>query len=293
MQLLYKAVYSAPLNGLITAFCKNILNGKVQVPPSGIMTFRTDDGTEVKLSTNQTCHVTKVAYYEGYKNYEYTDFFLRLIKSQKTFFDIGCNIGYYSILGALHNPELKVYAFDPSPGPFHYLKENIRLNGLEARVFASEIAISDSDGQTEFSIAANPKYTYLKFNSLGGGGHISTVRNSALTMKKQVTTQKLDTFVRKNSIPRIDIIKMDTENSEHMVIRGGLETIKSQQPIIITEVFSSEMSTLVEEAIQGLGYSLYLLDDNHPVRIDSLTSGLENRIHNILLVPPDKAGQVF
>ncbi len=289
LQAVYQALYSSALNPLVRGFCKNVLGGEVEIPPSGIMRFTTSQGKEVVLDTNQTCHVTKVVYYHGYQNYEYSEFFLKLIAEAKTFFDVGANIGYYAMLAAKHNPGIQVYAFDPSPGPFHYLKRNIALNGLEGRVHAYDLALSDSNGQVTFSIAATPKYKYLKFNTLGGGGHISEVRDSNLTMKLDVRTQTLDAFVAEHNITSLDLMKMDAENAEHLILQGGMQTIGRFRPVIITEVFSAEMAQLIETRIANDNYLLFDLDGNQPKRIQRLTQDLGQGISNVLLVPQERA----
>jgi len=46
----------------------------------------------------------------------------------KTFYDIGANIGYYSLLGATINEDLIVVGFEPATGPAYYFKENIKIN---------------------------------------------------------------------------------------------------------------------------------------------------------------------
>lgn len=289
MQLLYRILYSPAINPLVRLFCKYVLGGSVQIPPSGVMRFTTSSGKEVVMDTNQTCHVTKVVYYEGYQNYEYSEFFLKIIGNFKCFFDVGSNIGYYSLLAAKQNPDIQIHAFDPSPGPFFYLQKNIALNSLEGRVHAYDLALSDSNGEVTFSIAANPKYTYLKFNSLGGGGHISEVRDSNLTMKKGVRTQTLDSFVQEHNIQALDIMKMDAENAEHLILQGGMQSIARFRPVIITEVFSHEMAELIESRIANDNYVLYNLEGNTPRRIQRLTQDLSSGISNVLLVPAEKA----
>ena len=288
MQVFYKLLYSSALNPLVIFFCKYILRGAVQIPPSGVLSFTTSAGKEVKLETNQTCHVTKHVYYEGYDSYEYSELFIKIIKNFSSFFDVGSNIGYYSVLAATHNPAINVYAFDPSPGPYHYLQKNIALNGISNQVKAYDTALSDENGEVVFSIAAVQKYSYLQFNNLGGSGHISALRDTALTQKKTVKTETLDHFIERNTIEAFDIMKMDAENAEHLILQGGAKAIAKYRPVIFTEVFSEEMADLLEQTLLNLDFTVYNLNGSTPKRIQSLKTDLGSGINNIVLVPAEK-----
>lgn len=293
MQAIYKILYSTPVNAIVRGICKNMLGSKIQIPPSGIISFTTSQGKEINLKTNPTCFVTKEVYYKGYQAYEYSEYFLSLVKKFNTFLDIGSNIGYFSVLAAKHNPTIKVFAFDPSPGPFHYLKENIILNKIENQVSALDLALSNENGEVVFSIAANPKYSYLKFNSLGGGGHISSVRDTSLTMQKKVRTQTLDSFVEDYGMTDLGLIKMDAENAEHLILQGGIKSIQKFRPVIITEVFSKEMAELIQQEIVQNNYSLYKLNTNTPEKIQSLIADLNDEINNVMMVPAEKESSLL
>jgi hypothetical protein len=46
-------------------------------------------------------------FWNGHRNFEYTDIFIKLIKKVHVFYDIGANIGYYPLLAKKENPEIK------------------------------------------------------------------------------------------------------------------------------------------------------------------------------------------
>ncbi|WP_373517768.1 hypothetical protein, partial [Pricia sp.] len=87
------------------------------------------------LRTNQTSYLTRELFWKKAENFEYTTIFIGLIAKVTTFFDVGANIGYYSILGCKINPSLTVYAFEPSIGVMIYMRENLKINNLLDKVF--------------------------------------------------------------------------------------------------------------------------------------------------------------
>lgn len=46
--------------------------------------------------------------------FEYTDIFVRLIRKVEGFYDIGANIGYYSLLAASENAQITIVGFEPA-----------------------------------------------------------------------------------------------------------------------------------------------------------------------------------
>jgi FkbM family methyltransferase len=232
------------------------LPAALKIHPSGILKVNLSNGKSIRLATNQTCHVTNVLFWDGSSQYEYTEIFLHLFPKIKTFFDVGANIGYLSIMAGKTNPDIVTYSFDPSPGPYFYLTENIRINGLN-KVFPFQMALSDSNGEFSFHIAVSPKYKYLKYNSLGGSGHLSHVRENPTKHQVKVKAQTLDDFISENQINGLDLLKLDVEEAEHLVLAGGHASILKFRPIVVCEVFSSTMLQQVRQEIMIHGFRAF------------------------------------
>ena len=143
-------------------------------------------GKVLKIKTNQTNYLTYLIFWQGgYHQFEYTDIFIRLIKKVNTFYDIGANIGYYSLLAAMENEKIRVVGFEPATGPLFYFKENVRINSFN-NIKVESIALSHKEGEIEFYEIKNNKYKYLEHN-LGGEsntGSKTTGRNFVRTKYK-------------------------------------------------------------------------------------------------------------
>ena len=111
-QLIYKIIYSPDINKIIrntNKFLSGILPVKIKIPPSGVITIHNEHKKVLKIKTNQTNYLTQLIFWEGYRNFEYTDIFINLIKKVNVFYDIGSNIGYYSLLAEMENPKINIF----------------------------------------------------------------------------------------------------------------------------------------------------------------------------------------
>jgi tRNA G37 N-methylase Trm5 len=61
-------------------------------------------------------------------------------------FDVGANIGIYSLWMSKFTPEGNIHSFEPDNDNYNALKKNIELNKLEPSVHINKIGISDSTG---------------------------------------------------------------------------------------------------------------------------------------------------
>jgi len=289
LNIIYQILYHPFVNQIIRNLVKvmSFLPSKFQIPPSGVLKVDLPGLMVMKLKTNQTCHVTNVVFWLGAENYEYTQIFQSLFPKIKVFFDVGSNIGYFSIMAGKMNTNCEVYAFDPSPGPFSYLSENIKINDL-SNVQAFDLALSDKDGESSFHFAYNAKYPYLKYSSLGGSGHLSHVRNNPTHYTVHVQVVTLDQFIEKNQLRDLDLIKLDVEEAEHLVLAGSRVSIQKFRPIVVCEVFSDFMLNIIKDEIISLSYKAYLFKNQKLEEIDFNRFEGIVRIENFFFVPEEK-----
>lgn len=139
---------------------------------------------------------------------------IRSMQPNELFFDIGANIGQYSMFAAKQG--LRVHAFEPESQNFALLCRNIAINKLTDAVKAWPLAISDE-----------PSYDYLHVVAVMPGGSCNTYSKSvnyhlqpkefAFAQGSVATT--LDDFTDRYGIP--DHIKIDVDGFEHKVIAGA------------------------------------------------------------------------
>ncbi len=176
------------------------------------------------------------------------------------FFDIGAYHGIYSVLaGKKLSTTGKVYTFEPTPSHYHRIKHHLWLNRVK-NVVVEQLALSNADGTTEFHIPVSGVMTVGSLKpSLFTRGKLKTIT---------VETKRLDTYVEKQGIDRIDMIKIDVEGAEMLFFEGADFTLRKFQPLLIVEAidlacepWGYKPADLLSKIQQNYDYVLYEFDE--------------------------------
>lgn len=292
MQWIYKTIYNKHINYVlrnINFSVRNILKG-IKIPPSGILRLKTDNGL-IKMATNQTSYLTQLLFWNGYKSFEYSEIFEELCKDISSFFDIGSNIGYYSLLAVSSNPKIEVFAFEPANGPKHFLNRNIALNDFNNNIKSIDVALSNKNGIIDFYEVQSLKYKYINHN-LAGEGNTGTKKYSRNFIKNTVNTCTLSQFINDYSISNIDLIKIDTEGTEIDILESGVDFIQKSQPIIICETLFNTIEKDLEVYFSKLNYDFYKHTPKGLIRTSTLNREYDDGVRNCFFVPRSKTNLI-
>ncbi len=162
----------------------------------------------------------------NFDRYEESDALMmrQLVDPGQTMLDIGANFGWYSLNLAKWVPDLTIHAFEPIPKTYGYLQRNLELNDLK-NIRIHNFGFSNQAEQKVF-------YFYPE-----GSGNASLANLSERPDVEEVVCQirKLDEVVVKDNLA-VDFIKCDVEGAELFVFQGGIETLRDQQPLVLTEM---------------------------------------------------------
>jgi len=153
---------------------------------------------------------------------ETIDFIDQHIGGGDVFFDVGANIGVFSLYAAARHKDLRVVAFEPEFSNLHYLKENVLANGLGERIGVFGIALGDGDGLSTL---------HLQDTTPGAAVHTesrddiaTTAEGYAVTWREGIATATLDSAcAHLNMVPAA--LKIDTDGNEAKVLAGGKLTL--------------------------------------------------------------------
>ena len=166
--------------------------------------------------------------------------------SDSVLWDIGANVGIYSIYAAKRHG-ISVMAFEPSVFNLELLARNIFLNNLANDITMFPVALSDEAGPSIF-----------RMSSTALGGALSTFGQDFDQKGNKFNTRfnyhtmgvTMDDILRvwKISAPRF--IKIDVDGIEHFILRGGGETLKGVQSVMIE--IDDDFSDQAEESARYL-----------------------------------------
>lgn len=163
-------------------------------------------------------------------NYEYEKqkLFASLVRPDSVVYDVGANVGFYSLLAAKRGA--RVIACEPDPANVKLLARHIELN--RANVAIEQVAVCEREGVESFS-CGGPE------GSLGKG-------------EMQVRTIKLDSLLACYPVPTI--IKIDVEGAEWRVLEGAREILKHRPTLFLA--FDDPVNTKARgiELLASFGY---------------------------------------
>lgn len=167
------------------------------------------------------------------------------------FYDIGANIGTYSLAIGNLDSRLKVTAFEAQAQIYYMLCGTVAINGLR-NVVCKNAAVSESVGEIlEIRI---PDYT--KDGSFGSVELIKPIYSD--NQKFLFTnTEKINTLTIDSLSGDIDFIKIDVEGMEDKVLKGGREKIAAHRPVVYVEIYKTDRNFVIS-FFRDLDYVLYI-----------------------------------
>ncbi len=172
--------------------------------------------------------------YIGLMEYEDMSFVLHSLKETDNFYDIGANVGSYTLL-ASGVKRCKSFCFEPIQSTFERLIDNVNLNKIQHLVDARNIGIGDRNEILSFTNDLNTQNRVSKDSDIDNTENVDVIRLD-------------DNF--KPSIP--SIAKIDVEGFEDFVLKGGKNFFSSSNTIaLIIELNRSD----THKEILSFGFS--------------------------------------
>lgn len=215
---------------------------------------RTIQGSIMLLNLDEPL-TTRDLLRKGIHGYSVTSCFYNELKKGMIVFDIGANIGYYSLLASkIINSNSKVFAFEPNERTITLLQKNKEINAYSNIVIIPK-AISNTKGIGRL---------YLDRDSSVDDKIIDT-NEKRKTINIELTT--VDEFIEESKILP-DFIKIDVQGAEYLVFEGMKKLLHSKHPLKIISEFSArhesdKMKTFKEilKVMTELGFTIYYLKE--------------------------------
>jgi FkbM family methyltransferase len=164
---------------------------------------------------------------DGFENAERC-FVERFLQPGMTVLDIGAHHGFYTLLASKRvGPLGKTISFEPSPRERKALRLHLLLNRCR-NVAVEELALGDEDTEADL-------YVVEDFGS--GCNSLRPPDVPVGTSNLRVRVSRLDSWLAKRAVGRVDFIKLDVEGAELGVLKGASQLLQRwPRPVILAEV---------------------------------------------------------
>lgn len=185
-----------------------------------------------------------------------------------TFYDIGANIGFYSLLAArLVGEAGHIVAFEADPEVAERLREHLKRNHF------LNISVVPKAVWSESRVVSFAP-TDPKVSPDGGLGHVV---DAGAPGTSEVQAISLDDFLPTSFRP--DFLKCDVEGAEVEVFHGARRLLLECRPMVLCEMHSEENRRALLKEFAELGYNCESLDQNHILALPRQSFSLSGSPH--------------
>lgn len=229
--------------------------------------FETNYGFKLNLDLTEWIDFN-IFFFGYYEKYE-TRYFSKNIESGLTFFDVGANVGYYSLMFSAKG--FRCHSFEPVKKTFLKLLSNVELNSFNNATL-NNFGISSTCCSREINISPD------------ACGNNSLVNKFQTKQTEQITLGTLDNYCSEKNIDQIDLLKIDVEGHENEVLLGASNLLYSFK---IKQIFI-EINDVFDESIHQFLAQNY---DWYKFTKKGLSLASKNISGNALLMLKEQVGQ--
>jgi len=182
----------------------------------------------------------------------------KYVKKGEIVFDIGANVGAYSLIMAIAlQGEGMVYSFEPNSFNFFQLIRNIKLNNLQETISAFNIALSSKKQICDFNykdlVFGSSLHALGKAQDLAGDSFIPE-------FKQKMISYSIDDFVKEFNVPTINHMKIDVDGIEAEIIKGAVNTFSKKEFKSLMVELNDDLEEDVhsKEMLEGFGFETTL-----------------------------------
>lgn len=212
------------------------------------------DGVLLQVDTKDYWAGGQIFYERTYEPFM-TGLIMSNISDGKVFWDVGANLGFFSVTVAHNYPSCHVVAFEPNPTIVNRLNKNKELNNLQ-NLHLVALALSNSAGEIDFFL--NKSGTNEMMGALAQYGKDSRVVSVRASPGDDLGVSFPS--LRVGGLLSPDLIKIDVEGAEGLVLSGLARTLRTYRPVLLIELHPDLLKRLgsgvrrVVELLDEAGY---------------------------------------
>ena len=143
------------------------------------------------------------------------------------FWDIGANIGIYSIYAALKHSNIDVISFEPSTSNLRILSRNIAINKLEEKIKINQFPLSNKENK--YSIFREEKFIEGTTYHMWGENFNFEGKTFAPANSYKIYGTSINYLLDNKILEIPDYIKIDVDGIEHLILEGSSKYLKDSK----------------------------------------------------------------
>jgi len=192
----------------------------------------------------------KVYFYGHYHERYEADLVQRLLEDDDVFWDVGANVGYFTLVAATALANLgQIVAFEPGKNAYARLTENLSLNPYQ-NILTYPVAVSDREGEAVLHVAGDIADSSASLYQAG----------DTQAGQEVCRTVALDHLLDSQGLRPPHLIKLDAEGAELAVLQGAAGLINDSPPLWLMEMEEKNLraagasKAAVAHFLTGCGY---------------------------------------
>ena len=189
---------------------------EIKVKNNSVKFFCPNSLTEWRINTFFTKEPETLAWIDNFEG-----------DNKITFWDIGANIGIYSIYAALSHKNIQIISFEPSTSNLRVLSQNISKNNLSQKINICQFALTNQKN----------KFLNLNESSFEEGSALHSFgqtfnhdgSQTKFINKYSLYGTNIDFLIENQILDTPDYIKIDVDGIEHLILDGGKKCLASSK----------------------------------------------------------------
>ncbi len=143
------------------------------------------------------------------------------------FWDVGANIGIYSIYAACIHPDIEIVSFEPSTSNLRVLSRNISINKFENKIKINQCALSDKKNVFEMFNETEFKEGY----SMNSFAYETDFEGKKIIPKQnyKIFGTSIDYLIENQILEIPNYVKIDVDGIEHKILQGASKLLNNDK----------------------------------------------------------------
>ena len=184
------------------------------------------------------------------------------------FWDVGANIGTYSIYAALkHAGKIKINCFEPSTSILRVLSHNISINNYHNEIEIVQLPLFNKN--FEFSLMNESRFLVRAALHSFSVDHDFKGKKFSINNKYNLIGLSIDFLLENKVLLPPNYLKIDVDGIEHLILDGAKKLLSSQyRPLEILIELHKEFEEQFNKVFEIMKKNNYELVNSYPDQIE-------------------------